>query len=121
MPTPISPSSQLREPTFFILLSLAPGDKYGYAILKEVEVLSQGRLHLSTGTLYEALLRLLEQDWIERVDDPESRGEGLPAGRGRPRKVYRLTRAGRQVLDMEVHRLSTLISAANRQLNNNSI
>ena len=32
----------LREPTFFILLSLAPGPKHGYAILKEVEILSQG-------------------------------------------------------------------------------
>ncbi len=53
-----------------ILLSLAPGPKHGYAILKEVETLSDGRVKLSTGTLYGAIERLLDQDWIRRVDDP---------------------------------------------------
>ena len=60
----------LREPTFFILLSLSPGPKHGYAILKEVEALSDGRVRLSTGTLYGAIKRLLDDDWIRRVDDP---------------------------------------------------
>ena len=46
----------LREPTFFILLSLSPGPKHGYAILKEVEALSDGRVRLSTGTLYGAIV-----------------------------------------------------------------
>ena len=32
----------LREPTFYILLSLSPGPKHGYAILKDVEELSEG-------------------------------------------------------------------------------
>jgi len=41
----------LREPTFFILLSLSPGPKHGYAILKEVEILSEGLVMLSTSTL----------------------------------------------------------------------
>jgi DNA-binding PadR family transcriptional regulator len=37
----------LREPTFFILLSLSPGPKHGYAILKKVKALSKGRVRLS--------------------------------------------------------------------------
>lgn len=41
----------LREPTFYILLSLAPGEKHGYAILKDVEALSESRILLSTSTL----------------------------------------------------------------------
>jgi Fe2+ or Zn2+ uptake regulation protein len=41
--------------------------KHAYAILKDVEGLSTGPERLSTSTLYEALARLLEQGWIERV------------------------------------------------------
>ena len=83
----------LREPTFFILLSLSPGPKHGYAILKEVETLSEGRLKLSTGTLYGAIKRLLDRDWIHRVDDP------LPNSTERERKAYILTEQGRRVLN----------------------
>jgi DNA-binding PadR family transcriptional regulator len=44
-----------------------PTIKHAYAILKLVEGLGTGRERLSTSTLYEALARLLEQGWIERV------------------------------------------------------
>jgi DNA-binding PadR family transcriptional regulator len=101
----------LREPTFFILLSLFPSEKHGYAILKEVEALSEGSLHLSTGTLYEALSRLLDQGLIERVEE-----EVAGAGPGKPRKVYRLTHLGRQVIEAEAARLQTLAFAARRQM-----
>ena len=56
----------LREPTLFILLALSKERKHGYAILKDVEVLSEGRVVLSTGTLYGALARLLEQGVIRK-------------------------------------------------------
>ena len=98
----------LREPTFFILLSLSPGPKHGYAILKSVETLSDGRLILSTGTLYGAIKRLLNRDWIRRVDDP------LPNGTDRERKAYDLTDLGRNVLNAELSRLEKLVSVAQR-------
>jgi DNA-binding PadR family transcriptional regulator len=60
----------LTEVTFFILVSLAPAARHGYAIMKDVRSLSNARVRLSTGTLYGALKRLLEQGWIERSDDP---------------------------------------------------
>jgi DNA-binding PadR family transcriptional regulator len=100
----------LTEPTFYILLSLAPGQKHGYAIMKDVEALSEGRIRLSTGTLYGALKRLLDQDWIERVDEPAPRNQG--AEPGRVRKAYRLTRFGRRSLEAETTRLERLVSAA---------
>jgi DNA-binding PadR family transcriptional regulator len=100
----------LTEATFYILLSLAPGQKHGYAILKDVEALSEGRIRLSTGTLYGALKRLLDQDWIERVDEPTAPDER--AEPGRPRKAYRLTRLGRRSLEAETGRLERLVSAA---------
>ena len=50
----------LTEATLYILLSLAPGKKHGYAIRQDVEAMSGGRIRLSTSTLYSALGRLLE-------------------------------------------------------------
>ena len=100
----------LTEATFFILLSLAPGQNHGYAILKDVEALSAGRVRLSTGTLYGALKRLLELDWIERVDDD------APEPAGRPRKAYRLTRLGRRILEAETARLRQMTRAAHLRI-----
>lgn len=96
----------LTEATFLILLSLLPGPNHGYAIMNIVETLSEGRVLLSTGTLYGALKRLLEAGWIDRTDDVES------AGAGRQRKVYTLTRLGRRLLDAEVERLQALVAVA---------
>ena len=59
----------LREPPLFILLALSKGRKHGYAILKDVEALSEDRVVLSTGTLYGALARLLEQGVIRKSAD----------------------------------------------------
>ena len=47
------------ESTLLILLSLAEEPRHGYSILKDVEYLSEGRVVLSTGTLYGALKRML--------------------------------------------------------------
>ena len=99
----------LREPTFFILLSLSPSPKHGYAILKEVKALSEGRVRLSTGTLYGAIQRLLDDGWIRRVDDP------LPNSTKRERKAYALTEQGRRVLNAEVERLRKLVNVAQIQ------
>ena len=66
---------------------------------------------LSTGTLYGALKRLLEQGWIERVEEMEELPGGT-ADRGRTRKAYELTRLGQHILDAEVNRLQALVSVA---------
>lgn len=100
------PTSPLTEATFFILLSLSPSPKHGYAIMKEVKILSKERIVFSTGTLYGALRRLLEQGWIKRVSDPE------PNPTDRERKAYTLTERGRKVLDAEIERLKSLITTA---------
>lgn len=109
MPAESDQQLPLSEPTVYILLSLAPGQKHGYAIMKDVAGLSDGQVRLSTGTLYGVLKRLLDQEWIERVD--ESPG-GAGAIEGRPRKAYRLTRLGRRSLEAETARLERLVAAA---------
>ena len=100
----------LTEPTFYILLSLFPGPLHGYAILKDIQQLSEGRLLLSVSTLYSSLKRLLEQGWIERVTVEEQKATA------RPRKQYQLTQVGRRMLFAETQRLHTLIQAANQRL-----
>jgi DNA-binding PadR family transcriptional regulator len=102
----------LTEPTLYILLSLAPGKKHGYAILKDVEALSAGRVRLSTSTLYSALGRLLDRALIERV--PDDAGE--EAHPGLPRKVYALSELGRRVLEAEAARMQALVVAAQLRL-----
>lgn len=99
----------LQEPTFYILLSLRGGEKHGYAILKEVAELSGERVKLSTGTLYGALNRLLDQGLIERIELSE-----LEDG-ARGKKVYRLTRSGLEVFDAEVARMRRLLLAVKAQ------
>jgi DNA-binding PadR family transcriptional regulator len=96
----------LTEATFFILLSLSPGPRHGYAIMKDVQALSEERVKLSTGTLYGALKRLLDQGWVKRVDDP------APDDTNRERKAYALTDRGRRVLKAEVARLQKLVNVA---------
>lgn len=103
-------TSPLTEATFFILLSLSPSPKHGYAIMKEVRELSKGRIKFSTGTLYGALKRLLEQGWIKRVSDPE------PNPTERERKAYMLTERGKKTVNAEVERLKTLVKTAQEQI-----
>jgi DNA-binding PadR family transcriptional regulator len=110
----------LREPTFYILLSLAEGEKHGYAIIKDVGFLSQGKVRLSTGTLYEGLARMLEQGLIERVPDVNGENQVTQSHPGKPRKAYQLTGLGKQVLKAETYRLRTLISAAYQCLSHQS-
>ena len=102
----------LTEATLFILLSLTSGQKHGYAIRQDVEAMSEGRIRLSTSTLYSALGRLLDQALIERVaNDP-----GTRPGPGLPRKAYILSALGRRVLQAEVDRLQALAATARLRL-----
>ena len=102
---PNPPADPLPESAFFILLSLAAGPRHGYAVLKDIEEISRGKVSLSVSTLYTTLGRLQEQDLIERSD----KGDG-DAGPGLPRKVYRLTQRGVGALDEEARRLQVLLS-----------
>jgi DNA-binding PadR family transcriptional regulator len=97
----------LSEQTYFIVLSLASAPKHGYAIVKEVQHLSDGRVVLSVSTLYTTLKRLLDDGWIRLV-------EKTPKKSQRPRKVYELTGLGGDILKAEIQRLEGLVSAARK-------
>jgi DNA-binding PadR family transcriptional regulator len=93
----------LSEPVFLVLLSLAEQPRHGYSILKDVESMSAGRVQLSTGTLYGALQRLLDQGWIERIEEDEA---------PRDRRTYRLTSRGKRNMQMEIERMRHLTKLA---------
>src|ERR1700720_1592941 len=86
----------LTEPVFLILLSLAETARHGYSLMKDIERLSEGRVRLSTGTMYGALKRLLDVEWIERIELGNST---------RDKQSYRLTDLGYQQLVAESARL----------------
>jgi len=93
----------LSEPVFLVLLSLAEQPRHGYSILKDAASMSNGRVLLSTGTLYGALERLLDHGWIDRVEE-----DNTP----RDRRTYRLTSRGRRNLQMEIDRMRQLTKVA---------
>jgi DNA-binding PadR family transcriptional regulator len=97
----------LSEPVLLILMSLAGQPGHGYALMKDVETLSSGRVRLSTGTLYGALRRLLDDGWIEPFEQEDT---------AREKRAYQLTRAGLRQLEMEVERLKQLTRAAAARL-----
>src|SRR5271168_852407 len=86
-------TTPLTEPVFLVLLSLAQSPRHGYALLKDTEALSDGRVRLSTGTLYGVLHRLLESKWIERFETDDT---------SRDKQSYRLTSQGRKYLQAEL-------------------
>jgi len=100
-------TSALTEPVLLVLLSLAEQPRHGYAILKDIESMSGGRVLLSTGTLYGALQRLLDDAWIERIEE-----DNAP----RDRRTYRLTSRGRQNLQMEIERMRHLTKLASLRI-----
>lgn len=92
----------LTPALFHVLLSLADGDKHGYAILKEVEERTHGEVLLSTGTLYGIIKRLVADELIRE----------LTASEEDRRRCYRLTALGRRVAMAEADRLRALVRAA---------
>jgi DNA-binding PadR family transcriptional regulator len=75
--------------------------------MKDIETLSNGRVRLSTGTLYGALRRLLEDEWIVRFEQEDT---------SREKQAYRLTPVGRRQLDMELDRMKQLTRTATARL-----
>ncbi|MEZ5175479.1 MAG: PadR family transcriptional regulator [Acidimicrobiia bacterium] len=96
------PASQLH-----ILLALADGEKHGYAVMREVEQITDGEVTMGPGTLYGAIKRMLSAGLVEETDerpDPEMDDER--------RRYYRATGAGVLVLAAETERLERLVRTA---------
>ena len=89
---------ELRPPSYFALAALIDGPLHGYAIVRRAGELSEGRVRLSTGTLYALLDRAVAEGLVIA-------GEPYVAG-GRQRRDYTLTPAGRVVMAREAEQLA---------------
>lgn len=97
----------LRPVEFEILLTLANGERHGYAILQEISERSDGALELETGTMYRALKRLVEAGLARpaaRRTTRESEDER--------RRYYAITALGARVATAEATRMAKLVASA---------
>lgn len=92
----------MTEPELLVLASLAGEDRHGYEIMEDVTAFAGVRL--GPGTLYGAITRLEEKDWIRPM-----------AADGR-RKPYRITPAGRRYLRERTRAMGTFVAAATARL-----
>jgi DNA-binding PadR family transcriptional regulator len=90
-----------------ILLALADEDRHGYAIMQEVERMTDGASRMGPGTLYGTLKRMIASGLIEEADQRPD-----PALDDERRRYYRATPLGRSVLSAETERMAALVSAA---------
>ena len=92
-----NPYLPLTETTFYILLVLTT-PAHGYAIIQEIDKLSDGTVKVAAGTMYGAIENLLKLNWIEEIPSREKR-----------RRVYQITDVGEKMLTLEIERQKSLI------------
>lgn len=102
-----SVSAPLSPAIFHILLSLAEGERHGYAIKREIAQRTGGKLKLGPGALYGSINKLLELGWIEESDErPDTHLDD------ERRRYYRLTTPGRKAALAEAARMRELVDLA---------
>lgn len=86
----------------------AMGPQHGYGIARRIEQVSEGMLELNQGTIYAALLRLMQKGWIS--------GEWGTSENNRKAKFYSLTKAGQKHLKSEAESWEQISSLMGRFL-----
>lgn len=99
--------SLLSVPAFYTLFALAQDEQHGYAIMQQTKLLSAGSFSMGPATLYTTIGRLLQAGLIE-----ETTKDRTPEERGKGRRFYKLTSAGRTALDEELLRMAHIVKSA---------
>lgn len=102
MTTGATPAAPLTPTVFAILLSLADGDKHGYAMMKDALAPEGGGVRLGPGTLYGSLDRMMRDGLVAESDVQDDER----------RRYYRLTGLGSTVLSTELKRLDAAVASA---------
>ena len=97
----------LTPVAFEILLSVAQGERHGYAIMQDIEASTGGKMRLNPGTLYRAVGRLVDSGLLEELDPRKA--PDLDDAR---RRYYAVTQLGRRVAKAEARRMEAQIAAA---------
>ena len=96
-------SKPLPMASLHVALALLDGELHGYALMRRVEELSDGKVRMGPGTLYGTLNRLVETGLIEETTARSSRGTDDR------RRYYELTTRGRAIALEELARLQRLV------------
>ena len=102
MGTGLADLGRFSEAALLILLSLAEGEKHGYAMMTDITQIAG--IQIGPGTLYGALARLEERGLIASLPSDDRR------------RPYRLTDLGRSVLGSELGRLERVIGTGRQRL-----
>jgi DNA-binding PadR family transcriptional regulator len=97
----------LAPALFHILISLAGGERHGYALKREIAARTEGKLTLGAGALYGSINKMLEAGLIEESEDRPD-----PHLDDERRRYYRITAFGRKVAQAEAERMRTLVNLA---------
>jgi DNA-binding PadR family transcriptional regulator len=97
----------VKPVAFQVLLSLADGERHGYAITQDIAGRTSARMRLEAGNLYRSLKAMLDAGLIE-----ESERRPAPDLDDQRRRYYRITPLGRQVALAETARLETIVAEA---------
>jgi DNA-binding PadR family transcriptional regulator len=114
-PQQTEPSPEARKlipftpAVLFVLLSLASEAKHGYAVMQEVEQLSDGEVRMGPATLYTTIQRLSDLDLVSEVEPPAKEDDSR-------RRYYEISPQGRTLLNLELERIKTLLRRANTLL-----
>jgi DNA-binding PadR family transcriptional regulator len=97
----------LSRTATLVLLAIGPDERHGYAIMREIERITDGATRLGPGGIYTTIKRLLDDGLIEECDErPDAELDD------QRRRYYRLTGTGRAVAAEEVRRLESLVRSA---------
>jgi DNA-binding PadR family transcriptional regulator len=102
-----SPYKPLTPTVFHMLLALAYKEKHGYAIAKDVEKQTNGRIKMGPGTLYGSIKRMLAAGLIKETQERPD-----PALDDERRRYYRITELGQRVVRAESERLEQAVQVA---------
>lgn len=102
----------LTPAVFALLLALYGGERHGYALMADVDELTEGVVLLGPATLYRSLQRMRVDGLVAEVatDDADVRGDR----RAERRRSYRITASGREAVAAEARRLAGLVEAATK-------
>ena len=102
---PLSPT------VFHVLVALASEARHGYAVAREVEDLTDGRITMGPGTLYGSLQRMLDGGLIGEAENPGDGGRHAER-----RRYYSITPLGRAALRAESERMLRALDVTRERL-----
>lgn len=98
----MSITDRFSEPTLFILISLADGNKHGYAIMEDIE--RSYDIKLGPGTLYGAISRMEKSKLIRAIPSQDRK------------KPYQITSDGRQYLQEKLEEIEVVTKLGYKRL-----